>query len=71
MRAFIVRNAETIPLLKAVYTDPKDETYFDQAHWLMGSGESFHGEIVNSEFRFKDARLPSFSLPLSAVEVEV
>lgn len=64
-RAFIIRNEESMPLLKAV------DLGEDSSYWLFESGESFHGEHDGVHFYFKDSRIDKrLKLPLACVELE-
>lgn len=71
-RAFIIRNEESIPLLKEVDLYENDEfEKFDPSYWLFESKESFHGEHDDKFFYFKDARIDwRLKLPLRCVELE-
>ena len=64
-RAFIIRNEESIPLLKNV------DVYEDSHEWLFHSKESFHGEEDGKMFYFKDSRINRMlKLPINCVELE-
>jgi len=64
-RASIIRNSESIPLLKDV------DLYEDSSSWLFDSGESFHGCHDDEYFYFKDSRIDNrLKLKLSCVELE-
>lgn len=76
MRAYIKRedlDCKEI-LLKVDEEKNTGADYFDVAHWLYESEESFHGELVCvngvDSFVFKDARLPEFDLPLKFVKLD-
>lgn len=72
MRAFIKRSEDCIKFLKTINPATKGEAYFDEEYYLMKSGESFHGIFSDTRdsFMFKDARLPSFEIPLQFIEIE-
>lgn len=65
MRAFIIRNEESIPLLQEAITDIENEEY-----WMFVSGESFPGIKSGKFFKFMDHRLPDFKLPLKYIKIE-
>lgn len=64
----IIRSEECLSFLKKVNCEEK--SYFNQNYWLFNSEESFHGVLLKDSFKFEDARLPDFEIPLEYVKVE-
>lgn len=68
-RAEIIRNEESLPLLKAV--DSYEDEDMRNSGWLFESKETFHGEHDDEYFYFMDARIDSrLKLPLNCVILE-
>lgn len=67
-RAFIVHNDISKPHIQ-YYIDTTGCEELE--HWVIDSGESFHGEHDSEYFYFKDSRLDrGMKLPLNCVKLE-